>query len=55
MTALTKSGLAIEYLHEFPVSFFNVFPTMTKHDDGWWRFTERNDSFPQIFSIKATK
>ena len=55
VTALTKSGLAIEYLHEFPMSFFHAFPSMTRHKDGWWRFPERNDSFPQIFSVKATK
>ena len=55
VTALTKSGLAIEYLHEFPVSGYHAFPSMTKHDDGWWRFTKHNESYPQMFSIKATK
>ena len=55
VTALTKSGLAIEYLHEFPMSFVHAFSSMTKHEDGWWRFPERNESFPQIFSIKASK
>ena len=24
-------------------------------DDGWWRFTKHNESYPQIFSIRATK
>ncbi|MDE2716758.1 MAG: class I SAM-dependent methyltransferase [Chloroflexota bacterium] len=55
VTALSGSGLTIEYLHEFPMSFYHAFPSMTKQDDGTWRFPERNDSFPQIFSIKATK
>ena len=55
ISALTKSGLAIQYLHEFAVSGYHAFPCMTKHNDGWWRFPERNDSFPQLFSIKAVK
>lgn len=55
VTALAKSGLTIEYLHEFPLSFYHAFPSMTKHEDGSWRFPEHNDSFPQLFSIKVTK
>ena len=55
VTALTKPGLAIQYLHELTVSGYHAFPCMTKHNDGWWRFPERNDSFPQLFSIKAVK
>ena len=55
VTALAQSGLTIEYLHEFPMSFYHAFPSMTRHEDGSWRFPERNDSFPQLFSIKATK
>ncbi len=55
VTALTEAGLTIEYLHEFSLSAYHAFPSMTKRDDGWWRFPERNDSFPQLFSIKAVK
>ena len=55
VTALTKSGLSIQHLHEFHVSAYQVFPSMTRHNDGWWRFPEHNDYFPQLFSIKAVK
>lgn len=55
VTALTRAGLIVQHLHEFPVSAYRVFPCMTKHDDGWWRFPKDNDSFPQLFSIKAVK
>ncbi len=55
VTSLIKAGLTIQYLHEFPVSAYRVFPCMTRHDDGWWRFPKHNDSFPQLFSIKAVK
>ncbi len=55
VTALVGAGLRIEFLHEFPVSGYQVHSVMEQGDDGWWRFPERNDSFPQLFSIKATK
>jgi hypothetical protein len=55
VTALVKAGLRIEFLHEFPFSGYQAFPNMVRCDDGWWRFPERNDAIPQVFSIKATK
>lgn len=55
MTALLRSGLTIEFLHEFPVSGFHAYPTMRRSEDGWWRFPKHNDSIPQLFSIRATK
>ena len=55
VTALIDAGLRIEFLHEFAFSTYRAYPMMTKCDDGLWRFPERNDSFPQLFSIKATK
>ena len=55
VTALIEAGLVIEFLHEFPFSVYQVFPVMEKGGDGWWRFPEHNDSFPQLFSIKATR
>lgn len=55
VTALTKSGLAIQFLHEFHVSAYQAFPSMSRHKDGWWRFPQHNDRFPQLFSIKALK
>ena len=55
VSALTGAGLRIEFLHEFPLTCYRAFPVMEKGDDGWWRFPEHNDSFPQTFSIRATK
>ena len=55
VTALTESGLKIEFLHEFPFTCYQACPAMEKCDDGWWRFPEDNDSFPQLFSIRAVK
>ena len=55
VTALAKAGLQIEYLHEFTHCFFRFFPTMAQGEDGGWRLPEYNESYPQIFSIRATK
>ena len=55
VTALADAGLEIEFLHEFPFCHFQALPSMVQGDDGWWRFPEKNDSIPQMFSIRATK
>ncbi len=55
VTALATAGLRIEFLHEFPFCNYQRFPIMERHEDGLWRFPERNDSFPQMFSIRAAK
>ena len=53
VTALIDAGLTIQFLHEFPFSGWQAFPVMRQDEDGWWRFPEHNDSFPQLFSIQA--
>ena len=55
VTALIDAGLRIEFLHEFAFSTYRAYRIMQKGDDGLWRFPEGNDSFPQLFSIRATK
>ena len=55
VTALIDAGLRIEFLREFAFSAYRAYPIMTKCPDGLWRFPERNESFPQLFSIRATK
>ena len=53
--ALIDAGLRIEFLHEFPFTSYQAYPVMEQGDDGWWRLPKDNDSFPQMFSIRATK
>ena len=55
VTALVEAGLRIEYFHEFPFCYYQALPMMAQGDDGWWRFPEKNDSIPQMFSIRAAK
>ena len=53
--ALIDAGLKIEFLHEFPFSCFQAYTAMERSDDGWWRLPKHNESFPQMFSIRATR
>jgi SAM-dependent methyltransferase len=58
--ALISAGLDIEYLHEFPYTFYNMFydapaPLMKMNEHGWWQMIDREDALPLMFSVKATK
>lgn len=53
--ALIDAGLRIEFLHEFPFTRYQAHPLMERGTDGWWRLPKHNESFPQMFSIRATK
>ena len=53
--ALIDAGLRIEFLHEFPFTQYQAYPVMERGDDGWWRLPKHNESFPQMFSIRATR
>ena len=55
VTVLVEAGLKIEFLHEFPYCYYQALPTMVQGADGWWRFPEKNDSIPQMYSIRATR
>ena len=58
VSALIDAGLRIEFLHEFPFTCYQAYPAypvMERGDDGWWRFPKHNESFPQMFSIRATR
>ena len=55
VTVLARAGLTIEFLHEFSYCCYQALPTMVRGTDGWWRFPEKNDSIPQMYSIRATR
>lgn len=66
ITAVSGAGLAIEYLHEFPFTFCDIFDhpeggitgRMERDEDGWyWQLYQgrRNVFLPLMFSLKATK
>ena len=53
VTALISAGLRIEFLREFAFCGYRAHPIMERGADGLWRFPERNDAIPQMFSIRA--
>ncbi|MFX1501432.1 MAG: class I SAM-dependent methyltransferase [Promethearchaeota archaeon] len=55
VNALIDANLEIEFLHEFPFTFFNIHPDMRRREDGYWEFTDLEFSVPMMFSIKCHK
>ena len=53
--SLIDAGLRIEFLHEFPFTCYQTHPVMERGDEGWWRLPKDNESFSQMFSIRARK
>ena len=53
VTALIDAGLTIEFLHEFPFCS-QGYSGMERYEDGRWRFPKHGESFPHMYSIKAT-
>ncbi|MEU8758619.1 class I SAM-dependent methyltransferase [Streptomyces sp. NPDC048659] len=55
VTALAKAGLRIEFLHEHEMTLFSRFQSLTRHDDGYYRFAADHPRIPLMYSIKASK
>ena len=55
VNAVIGAGLTIEFLHEFPYSFYPFFPVMEKDKDGWWKIPGSKYEIPFIFSLMAHK
>ncbi len=55
INALINTNLELEFLHEFPYTFFNIHPDMREREDGYWEFTNYEYTVPMMFSIKAHK
>ena len=54
VTALIEAGLTIQWLHEYPFTFYkDQFKFMQKDQNGYWRLPE--DLIPLMYSIKAKK
>ena len=55
VTSIARAGLRIHFLHEFPMTTFQQFPFLKKHDDGYWYYEHSETQIPLMFSIRATK
>ena len=53
VSALSQAGLTIQYLNEYDESPYDVFPNMTRNDDGM--FETKDKLYPILFAIKAFK
>jgi len=55
ITEVCRSGLRLEYLHEYGHAFFQAYPTMQKGDDGLWHHPDGDEKLPMVFTLKAWK
>jgi len=55
VNALTRAGLRIESLEEFPFVAWQMYPVMEKGADGWWRLPEKFPALPMMFALKARR
>lgn len=55
LTALISAGLQIEFLHEFPFTFFQQFQCLDQLEPGIWGFKDGSNPIPLMFSVRAVK
>ena len=55
VTALIDAGLRIDFLHEFPFTTEEFFPSCVAGPEGSFRLDKHDGSVPLLYSIKATK
>lgn len=63
ITAFTQSGLSVEYVHEYPYTFCDLFDwpeggikgRMEQDENGWWWMVGKKEFIPLMFSLKARK
>ena len=55
VNALVDAGLAIQWLHEFPMSSWRSSPVLERGSDGWWRWPPNLPELPLVYSIKAKR
>lgn len=51
VSALSEAGLTIEFLREHDASPYNIFPNLTKYENGMYEL--KNKLYPLVFEIKA--
>lgn len=55
VNAIIKSGLQMEFLHEFAKAPFQSFPFLKQADEGYWIYDNPEVQLPLVYSIKARK
>ena len=55
LDSLIDAGLRIEFVHEFPFTFWGAHPTMRRGRDGWYRFRRGHGNVPMMWSVRARR
>ncbi|MGI8586436.1 MAG: class I SAM-dependent methyltransferase [Chloroflexia bacterium] len=55
VNALTTQGLHIEFLHEWPHNFFQMFSSMERDEQRRWWLPDHGTSIPMSFSLRARR
>jgi SAM-dependent methyltransferase len=55
VSAIARTGLQVEFLHEHPASFYHQFPLLVEDGDRLWRWPETMTELPLLFSLRASK
>ncbi|HKS69748.1 MAG TPA: class I SAM-dependent methyltransferase [Ktedonobacterales bacterium] len=55
LSALLGAGLRLDYVHEFPYTFYRRFPELVQRDDGYWHWPDATNTLPLLFSVRATR
>jgi SAM-dependent methyltransferase len=54
VSAVARTGLQVEFLHEHPATFYHQFPVLVEDGDGLWRWPEPTTQLPLLFSLRAS-
>jgi SAM-dependent methyltransferase len=54
VTAITRAGLRLEFLHEHDTTLFERFPVLRRDAEGVYRFPEGSPRIPLMFSLRAS-
>lgn len=61
LSALTAAGLRLEFVHEYPMTFYRQFATLVEGGDGYWHWPAGADGgspacdLPLLFSVRARR
>jgi SAM-dependent methyltransferase len=55
LNALSKAGLRMDVLQEYPFLAWQMYPFMDMDVEGWWRLPDSYPPLPMMFSLRATK
>jgi len=55
INALLRAGLLLEFIHEFPYTFYQSLPMLQADANDWWWLPDKKPEIPLMFSLKAGK